>query len=473
MADVLYACALCGAPFSQWHALFACPALDTRARELELDLPAGTLQVARNSEADMLFHHLLVDDPGRALAPPTAEETLVWRVAPGYDALFAGLAFGDGSGIHGQSHVTRRCGFAVAGEIAIYAQDAVLCEGNVGARVLVHGPLPGPVQEVPLAELFALVIALRFGMPSNAGTFEFYTDCAWVVGSLAAGEQHCCASGSWGALMWREVFRLMRSLFGEVDCMSKLIVHKVKAHTSLASVADSPELTWRRGGNAIADSAAKLGACMHQLDAEVLEERKAKSEFVRMLGLYVGRLAKWRWDTYGKRAILDVDTSALASSDFAPAPRPLACSHKAVLDRGLRWRCIDCLQTANTVTKLCEAPCLDRANAVRSHRLAYAGHVLFCTRCGSWSDKRTRDLRISCLPPARPDRLRHLMGGRHPLHRYLLGKVEVCKLRSEWAILAAALNDGSGSGSLSMPSASSSAVHEKAGAVLPFLALLG
>ena len=106
-------------------------------------------------------------------------------------------------------------------------------------------------------------------------------------------------------------------------------------------------------------------------------------------------------------------------------------------------------------------------------RLAYAGHVLFCTRCGSWSDKRTRDLRVSCLPPARLDRLRHLMGGRHPMHRYLLGRVEVCKLRSEWAILAAALNDGSGSGSLSMRGASSSAVHEEAGAVLPFLALLG
>ena len=310
-------------------------------------------------------------------------------------------------------------------------------------------------------------------MPSSAGTFEFYTDCAWVIGSLAAGEQHCCASGSWGALMWREVFRLLRSLFGEVDCMSKLVVHKVKAHTSLASVADNPEMTWRRGGNAIADSAAKLGARMHQLDRDVLDERKCKIEFIRSRGLYVGRLARWRWDTFGKRAILDADASALTSSDFAPALRPLACSHKAVLDRGLRWRCIDCLQTANTVAKLCEAPCLDRTSAVRSHRRAYAGDVLFCTRCGAWSDKRTRDLRITCALPARPDRLQHLKEGRHPLHKYLLGRVEPCKLRSEWALLAAAIQVGSdGDSSWSQSSAAAFSQYGSDEFALPVLAML-
>ena len=166
--------------------------------------------------------------------------------------------------------------------------------------------------------------------------------------------------------------------------------------------------------------------------------------------------------------------SALTSSDLAPALRPLACSHKAVLDRGLRWRCIDCLQTANTVAKLCEAPCLNRANVVRSHRLAYAGDVLFCTRCGAWSHKRTRDLRISCAPPARPDRLKHLKEGRHPLHRYFLGRVEVCKLRSEWVILAAALHDGNGSdSSWSQLSAGSGSMYEEVGTALPVLAMLG
>ena len=164
--------------------------------------------------------------------------------------------------------------------------------------------------------------------------------------------------------------------------------------------------------------------------------------------------------------------SALSSSDLAPAPRPLACSHKAILDRGLRWRCIDCLQTANTVTQLCKAPCLDRANAaMRSHRLAYAGNVLFCTRCGSWSDKRTRDLRISCMPPSRPDRLRHLKEGRHPLHRYLLGRVEICRLRSEWSLLAEAFAS-SGGDPLPLPATCTSAVFEADGAALPFLAMV-
>ena len=178
---------------------------------------------------------MLINDPGHSLQAPLGAERLIWTVAPGFDATFEGQAFGDGSGYHGSSVVTRRCGFAVAGSVALYANDAVAEEGIVGARVLVCGALPGPAQEVPLAELYALYVALRFAMPNSSGCFEFFTDCLWIISSFRKGEQHCTSAGCWGAAMWKKVFALVRSLLGENDGASKLILTKVKAHSSLVS----------------------------------------------------------------------------------------------------------------------------------------------------------------------------------------------------------------------------------------------
>ena len=108
-------CTLCGCTFSQWHAVLDCPAVEPKAWELAEDLPSGLLSAARSGQGNPMFHHLLVNDPGRMLAPPLAGEKLIWTVSPGWDACFEGSAFGDGSGICGESFVTRRCGFAVAG----------------------------------------------------------------------------------------------------------------------------------------------------------------------------------------------------------------------------------------------------------------------------------------------------------------------------------------------------------------------
>ena len=56
--------------------------------------------------------------------------------------------------------------------------------GIVAAHVLLVGASPGLVQEVPLAELYALLQAVTNSVPDERGIFTFYTDCMWVIDSF-------------------------------------------------------------------------------------------------------------------------------------------------------------------------------------------------------------------------------------------------------------------------------------------------
>ena len=95
---------------------------------------------------------------------------------------------------------------------------------------------------------------------------------------------------------------MVRSLLGEDDGVSKLILTKVKAHSSLASCGADPEQIYRRGGNSISDCAAKEGARAHPIDDAILEERKTKFWFVRAFAQFFGHIAEWRWLTFGRKA---------------------------------------------------------------------------------------------------------------------------------------------------------------------------
>ena len=265
----------------------------------------------------------------------------------------------------------------------MYASDAVMEEGVVGARVVVLGALPGPIQEVPLAELYSLYVALRFVLPNFSGLFIFYTNCMWVISSFKRGEQHCTASDCWGAFLWVRIFELVRSLLGEADGASKLVLTKIKAHTSLASCGMVPEQIYRRGGNHISDCAAKLGAKRHPMDERLLDERRAKSCLIRAFAVFYGQPAEWRWQTFGSRAFFDGQgtddngSSGDVGSDATTVCMPVASSHRIVLTEGLRWRCLRCFQTVESVDGLQDVACCDNTGATSSHRLLMSGSIVF------------------------------------------------------------------------------------------------
>ena len=107
-------------------------------------------------------------DPLAQYPMPLLEERLVWHVLPP-EGVFEGTVYVDGSGLRGRCPVRRRCGFSAV----------MLSEGGdiVGC---VFGALPGPLQNVPGAELWALLVVLR-----HAGVrLDVVSDCAYVVNGI-------------------------------------------------------------------------------------------------------------------------------------------------------------------------------------------------------------------------------------------------------------------------------------------------
>ena len=414
---------LCGDSFSQWHALWHCAALDVFRREYTF--PEGLQDCAWNGERSMVFHNALINNPGHQFPAPLLELEPVWTLAPGEDALFRGEAFGDGSGKNGEFVETRRCGWAVASSVSMFACVAAAREGDVAAGVLAYGVLPGLVQEVPLAELYALLFCLRHAIPDDQGVFVFYTDCEWVQSSLMRGQAHCTGASHLGAALWRMVFDSVDDVLGSPSCLH---IVKVKAHTSLAACNGCIELIYRRGGNAIADRAAKEGAKGHPTCDATLENVKASSALVKELCLFMGKAAVWRWKHYGKDILFGEHVTQ--SDTRIGVPRKTLIHHRACLDPSLRWRCVTCLSSAESLAVLRRSPCLEgRAELTRTHKLDVAGDLVFCFKCGCYSGKRCRGLRMECTGPppgTRATSLDRLMNEHHPTGNFLIGNPRKC-----------------------------------------------
>ena len=67
-------------------------------------------------------------------------------------------------------------------------RSAMAVEGNIGAQVLLNGALPGPLQEVPMAELFAFYLAVRHSRPDEkASSYSTVTACGSSIPTTRAG----------------------------------------------------------------------------------------------------------------------------------------------------------------------------------------------------------------------------------------------------------------------------------------------
>ena len=262
-------CPLCGDPNSVWHMVWSCPALAIYRHES--DCPLDLRRCAEEGEGESLFSTLLVPNPavGR-FAPARADLEIRWMVASGEQPLFEGQAFGDGSAILPGDRVTRRCGWAVASALALYQVAPVHVEANVGARVVAYGHMPGILQIAPLAEAFALSIALLHAMPDSRGCFTFFTDCMWVITTFQAGEHVAADAGNVGSALWSVIFKRAAELLGD---SSRLVLRKVKGHRSVASCSGDPELLFQRGANNIVDKFAKDGSRLHVIDSEALKTK--------------------------------------------------------------------------------------------------------------------------------------------------------------------------------------------------------
>ena len=138
-----------------------------------------------------------------------------WELAPP-DGVFTGRVLLDGSGLRGRCTRRRRCGFAV---VMLDNADAV-----VG---ILYGALPGPVQSVAAAELWALRALLRHCMPP----LDVASDCRFVVDGMAAGPAATTQATQVHAGIWRAVWREVAEIGADV-----IHIRKVPAHATAADV---------------------------------------------------------------------------------------------------------------------------------------------------------------------------------------------------------------------------------------------
>jgi len=427
-------CTLCGQEWSTWHCHWNCDAV--RTYKQQYSLPSSIEDCASRGKDVPLFSCCLLPDPARHYPPPVLVQDLCWSYVV-QDQAAEGLgneAFGDGSGYNVLHDATRRCGFAVV---------AVVRAGIsrfLGARV--NGPLPGVVQEVPLAELWALLTFVRHAMPGQDGQLTFYSDCAWVVDSFAAGEATvthpmCRFAGTW------KVF--FKALDDVVPNRSLMNVIKVKAHSSAASCDGDEELLFLKRGNDAADEEAKAGATRQPLCQEDLDRLRRCSIVQPIIAKFMARQAVHRRETFGQevvparppsRRVTSKATVGVEGSVSATLELPDTGVHRTCLDPiSMRVRCIKCLASADCAATLRKAPCVPESGVLK-HKLWRCGDYIFCCNCGAHSQKRTLGLGQSCNGQPRSDSARDrkklLLSGRHPLSGLDIGIPIPIVLWDDW-----------------------------------------
>ena len=289
------------------------------------------------------------------------------------------------------------------------------------------GPLPGWQQDVPAAESFALLVALRHAGP----VVVFYTDCQYVQDTFRAGPS--LGSSGWFryAGIWREIWRLIGDI-GEANVQ----VHWMPAHTSAAAVYEGRVTAVQRFCNAEADVLAKRGAGRHPHEEAIAERTVNATVLAKKVGRYLGE-ANARLGN-----VLPRDTSAATGSGVGEAgPRlcgeiPACIAAKrakkhVVVVSGTRVRCRVCLKSAASQLALENLQCRRvRGDAAHAHVLREIGGIVYCVLCGRYTEKRVRGLRDTCdrrtgtakhRNSERLTALRRLERGRHPRTNRSLG----------------------------------------------------
>ena len=265
---------------------------------------------------------------------PVIELRVVWTVhRHGAGPCFGAIGFGDGSGKHTVIRETARCGCGVV-SAEFNDNDALVLHAEA------HGPLPGPLQLVPLAEVMAFLMYLRHAVAVN-GSYHFVTDCAYVQDSFYKGQSAMCGGWTAHCNVWQEVFRVARDIGIDNSC-----IHKVKSHQKTGSSSAALGNLWI-AGNAMADSSAKVGAKMHPHSVIMYEAIEATADAAKTVAKYIAAIGLNIVQTHSRPELL---TRAQATSDVASGLVSWNPDEhiQSKMEYGGRWRCKRCLASSAT-----------------------------------------------------------------------------------------------------------------------------
>ena len=397
-------CQLChAASGTLYHRHWGCDGIAAlRLQEVE----PGVLAASRGPTAgSALWSRALFPDPARWLQPPVSEPMTHWFKLP-EDACFTGRVYIDGSGTHPAQPSLRRIGFGIA---------AVSSQGHLTGAA--YGPVAYPLQVVPVAELFALLMLLRHSMPPLAAK----SDCQSVVQGIARGRVWCTAAERPHADVWDLIWTLLDD-YGDYE------ITKVKAHSTQADVDVGRVLEVDRTGNNWADAMAKQGAKKHPTDeSDELRCRRADMA-VAMVAKWIGRV------TVHLSRNGDLADVVPKAQRLQPAARVALRQQRT--DRGTNGRllqpvgnrffCAVCLRSSQSrvvlLSKRCKGSPSVEQLAHASHTLLRSGNLWWCNVCGCYGSLRLVGLKGPCPGRAKANwgQLHRLQQGWHPVSRAAL-----------------------------------------------------
>ena len=145
----------------------------------------------------------------------------------------------------------RRCGW---GAVVMDFEDPAAPELVVGCC----GGLPGAVQTVPRAEMYAAIFTLE---NTGSQSIQMYSDCKYFVDGFQKGRSRCIESGN--SDLWERFWEAANS-------KPRIRVSKVKAHAKYEDVRYGRISLNEFAGNTYADKFANQGAAKVQLSPNVL-----------------------------------------------------------------------------------------------------------------------------------------------------------------------------------------------------------
>ena len=401
-------CDRCGIPATVEHYIFACE--KTRDFRFTWGISDDLLDARSNFPNSPLWSVCMCPDPTLGYPKPTFELKVEWENVGDDGPCFPWPGFGDGSGRFAFTPSMRRCGWAVLS--ARLGLDDVIERGPCA-----HGPLPGIMQAVPAAELFAFYMYLVHAMPAGNGSYTYTTDCQWVIDTWHIGKEAACNGWAHHAGLWRKVFQRAEDLGTNL-----IFIRKVKAHLKVQD-AETPAKRMILQANSWADAKARQGVLMHPGS----EDHRNKIKNIRNLVIQNAK--------YAASVLLHFCTSNPVKDKYErppPAVRQvedgLSCWRSdqhvpfRVSQQCQRWRCAVCM--GSTSLEL-SGKCVHDVVTL-GHRMWHLAQYVYCSRCGCLSDKRCGKLWSQCPKhPTTPHLLRshkRLVAGLDPYDGEQIGQ---------------------------------------------------
>jgi len=416
-------CPLCGcAAVDEYHLYWSCPALaDSTEEPFSCSQHLVSKAAAGSIESPCLWYRGLLPLDFCKISTPFQQEAWLRVFGPDKPPTAAwpsGRYYTDGSGgLFTAVPRLRRVGVGIA------VVTASLTEPRL--RFGAWGPVPGPLQTVPLAELWAVLhVARNLSLTAAA---EIFSDSKVTVEQFGKGPQAACFAAA--RPLWKEFWALQRarSLAG-----GSLTLTWVKAHATAELLQQGLASVEHVFGNAAADGAAGFAASHLQvLDSDVasyfyclklvylVQQRLVSAIFLHTEASKASMATK-RGDRHQERL------QKLAAKPLPVAAARIASSHQLV-SIGARFCCVQCqgwqpqraCEARAWLLQACEprpelrriineaslsAPRRLQASSLHvggkalhgSHALRCYRGLIFCAICGKYASARAIHLADEC-----------------------------------------------------------------------------